>query len=657
MTRRRKKTSASPRPFWSGRLAAFAGIAAVVCLAFWPSLFHIARADHWSFLVTSAPYDSCGAVVRDLYSFTRVRFFDAGDCVLFRPLLFAVMAMESHLFGWNFFWWQATGILLHLAAAYALLRLLWAMHRGLFAALLTLFFATLFIAQMAVTWQHINGYVLFVVLELWALYQVFQHAEEGQIHPWRLWAIAAIVLAGGLTYEAANVQGPFFALYLLCVGHAGDRANSRPGRRRLLLLLVPLLVYVTWDIVDFRFLHPTCPDIRAAGSGDIVREFGVMKTAGTLCVIPACYLFAALFPTLQQMTGGKTLISRPVNWDLAGSFSTMHPLWAILVAGTTVVCILIVGYALATRLTAAARVAGNKPTGPRWCFAALVASLMMVQLMLVAIGRANTRGLVDYVLKESSYYAYLVVALMVVIAYACCRSIGFDTLARAVGPRRRLLCAAVLTGVSLAGACRIYVFNATVMRQYPASKGIMVARVDMQNLDKYYQCRNDAEYGNVLLMYGYLQLKCGVRCAVTYGQREQDIAKVAIARRIMPFDSNFYHAVELDEQGKPEQALAMLDSLKSTTNTINGYLPFFTWEYGKACAACLDASLAGIAREPGNPQWYRSRADLYCRFNEYGRALAEIEKFMKYGGSVEPKALEELRRMALSNAPPSAAHR
>jgi hypothetical protein len=595
--------------------------------------------------------------VRDLHSFNRVRFFGAGDCVLFRPLLFGVMAMESQLFGWNFFWWQATGILLHLAAAYALLRLLWAMHGGLFAGLLTLLFATLYIAQMAVTWHHINGYVLFVVLEFWALYHVFQHAREGQIHSWRLWSLAAIVLAGSLTYEAANAQGPFFALYLFCAGHADDKAVSRLGRRWLLLLLVPLLVYVTWDIVDFFYLHPTLPDSWAVGSGNIAHQFDVIKTVGTLCAIPACYLFAAVLPTLQKMVCSTTLMNRPVNWDVAGSFSSAHPPWAILVAGATVVCILIVGYRLAARLRAAIRATDVKPTGPRWGFVGLVAALLAVQLLLVTIGRANTRGLMDYVLKESSYYAYLVVALMIVLAYACCRSIGFDTLARAVGPRLRLLCAGVLACVALAGACRIYGINATVMRQYPASEGIVAARVDMRNLDTYYQCRDDAEYGSVLLMYAYMQLKYGVRCAVTYGQRERGSAKIAIARSIMPFDANFYRAVEMNEQGKPEQALALLATLQPTRDSANGFPLFLSWEEGMTCNACLAASFAGIAREPANPKWYRLSAKTYCRLRDYGRALEEVEKFMNCGGSVEPGELAALRRLALSNAPPSAAHK
>ena len=166
---RRQPSQKTPVPLLPDTLkrwVAFALIAATAVVADYPSLYHIARADHWYFLSETSPYDSWGSMVNAFYSYPRVRAFNWGDVVLFRPLLFSVMSTEACLFGWNFFWWQLAGIAVHLAAVYAFLRLAWAMHRGLFAGLLTLFFATFFIGHMAVTWNHINGYVLFMVFLL-----------------------------------------------------------------------------------------------------------------------------------------------------------------------------------------------------------------------------------------------------------------------------------------------------------------------------------------------------------------------------------------------------------------------------------------------------------------------------------------------------------
>ena len=626
---------------------AFLVIAVAVCATFYPSLYHVARADHWCFLAECAPYDSWHSMVWNLHSYTRVRTFEQGDTMLFRPLLFAFMCMEAWVFGWNFFWWQAVGIALHLAAVYALLRLLWAMHRGLFAMLATLFFATLYVGQMAVTWHHINGYVLFVVFQLWALYHVFRHVEEGQVHGWRLWTIAGLVLAGGLTYEAANVEGPVFAAYLWCASGTGASRQKSLPRRWLALLLVPAILYAAWNAVDYRYLHPAPSEVLAIDASRFAGKINLARTMGCTLAIPAAYAFAALFPSLQMTGYGTTLLQRPVNWDVAGTLSLHASPLALLVAAATAACLVAVGSIVVRRYRVGARQKTRPMAGPRWGFAAVALALMLAETLIVSIGRAQTRGLVDYVLKDSSYYAYLVVALMVVAAYAGARSLGFDALGRAAGPRVRLACACLLACVAVIGACRTFATNSLVSRQYPVWGSLMAAKVDATNLKDYYACATDGDYGGVLQMTCYRHLKYGVHCDIGLKQHARGSAKIGFACAVMPFQTNILYAMQLTERGDPERAVTVLHDSQNDNKLA-------CWEYSQACFRSLDKCNAAIRREPDNPVHYSERAAVYVWMNDIANATNDVARVLRTGGTVHPSLLKALNMD--TNAPAGTLH-
>ena len=114
------------------RLFYFIAIVVVNLIIYWPSLFHLPRSDQWWYLLDTLGKDNFFTLVRDYYSFPRVRFFVPQDVLSFRPLWCSFLGLEKSLFGNNFILWQAAGIFLHLVVLWLLFCLIYK-NKGYFA--------------------------------------------------------------------------------------------------------------------------------------------------------------------------------------------------------------------------------------------------------------------------------------------------------------------------------------------------------------------------------------------------------------------------------------------------------------------------------------------------------------------------------------------
>jgi hypothetical protein len=209
----------------TARLAFAALMAASVGLAYAPSLDHGPRADHWWFLLDARGHRELPDLIAATYSYNRTRTQSPGDTELFRPVLFVLMAAETHLSDGDLRVCQAIGIGLHLGVClllYGLLRDL----RGVAAAgpdgadapvpglpeAATLFFALNPAVQDLVIWSHLHGYLLFLVFLLGSLRLLTRHAFGGRAGDWRSPALPAawvLTLLAAFTYEL----GQFYAVF------------------------------------------------------------------------------------------------------------------------------------------------------------------------------------------------------------------------------------------------------------------------------------------------------------------------------------------------------------------------------------------------------------------------------------------------------------
>ena len=141
-------------------------VLAISLIVFFPSFFHITRADHTIYLTETSDIHNLPDQIRHSYSYARQRKTNQGDVILFRPLLFVLMSVEKQLFGYDFRWWQITGFALHLVVALQLLRIMRFAGGSSCAYFFILLFSVLTISQEMVIWHHISGYILSLIFLL-----------------------------------------------------------------------------------------------------------------------------------------------------------------------------------------------------------------------------------------------------------------------------------------------------------------------------------------------------------------------------------------------------------------------------------------------------------------------------------------------------------
>ena len=89
-------------------------IVVVTLIVFSPALEHSPRAlDQIEYLYEIEQFDTLGDILQRSYSYTRNRVFDAGDKIMFRPLLYIFMSFEKYFFGYNFSFKKSLNLILN----------------------------------------------------------------------------------------------------------------------------------------------------------------------------------------------------------------------------------------------------------------------------------------------------------------------------------------------------------------------------------------------------------------------------------------------------------------------------------------------------------------------------------------------------------------
>jgi hypothetical protein len=393
------------------------GLFAVVWLAYFPSLGHGPRADQWCYLLDTVGEHQFATLFAHTYSYNRTRMVCPGDYHLFRPVLFALLSGEKALFGNNFAWWQAIGILLHCLALYLLLRLMLRIQvlvsedpstepagrgrarqtimRALSFALVLYFGLNCAVVEMVI-WAHINGYLLFVVLVLGSILLLLEgittREELRFTRTGLLGAVWVLTLLSAFTYEI----GQFYALI---AGTLAAAALYRKGaaRRSVILFAVffgILVIYRMANVLDQRAHAERAPDI------DIATILQRMTSFITL-THTLRYLFYDLVQPFFPSWVSWSFTSRLVIPEAVASHwhdwkNSPVPIvsYALLggMAGLTLIGL--------RRLLAGER----KRVG---VVAVLLAfSLIALHLAITVVGRMNVRPGPD-VLSTNSYYPYL----------------------------------------------------------------------------------------------------------------------------------------------------------------------------------------------------------------------------------------------------------
>lgn len=274
-------------PSFLGTLCSFVLLLAALALVYQPSFDHTPKRDQLYYLLEISRVDGFGEILEKSFSYNRTRTVEPSDTQLFRPGLFLLLAVQSFLFDYHFEYFRWVSLVLHTIVCLLLLRLLKVLFSvsgagdwtGPWASLGwplvgTLMFAFNPAIAEVVSWEHIQGYLVFTGLILAALDLCvrFERDEGGSR---RILAIWSLLLISVFFHEAGNLFAPCFGLFL-----AVPRSPAWSWRRSLSIffgfLLVPFL-YGSISVWDY-FQHAPAM-VREAGGLELLADSTV---AGTL---------------------------------------------------------------------------------------------------------------------------------------------------------------------------------------------------------------------------------------------------------------------------------------------------------------------------------------------------------------------------------------
>lgn len=415
----------------------FALIALATVIAYAPSLLHCPRADQITYFAEVGNRESWVDLAVHTYNLNRQRQFCPGDELLFRPVVYFLLGTEKFLFHYNFIFWQAVGIALHLGVVWCLLRLLLTIHVSLAAVFTTAFMALAYINMEMVTWQHINAYMIFVICFLVALRQwwlmVFKH-EKG-IKPVIYFFIASLI--GCFTYEVMNVHAVLMVLSMLTV--------RQDLRRHAGILVLPIVLYMIASVGDILLVK--------AASWEATRMINRAWDLPTTFYNIGWSICFWIFTTIFAVQLPIDLIARNVinaqAQPILFLIQWQHP--------ATVAAFFLMLWVIWVWLRQSL-----KDWSKHALLLFLLTGMLVVYAMIIVVGRANSRGMWD-ILRVDLYYQYLVVLLLLIFIYA---SINWQALKSKVV---KVVGVIILLMMVFTNAYQLYLVN---MRQAEANLAI-----------------------------------------------------------------------------------------------------------------------------------------------------------------------------------------
>jgi len=381
-----------------------------------PSLFHVSRADQDILLIETADLDNAKDLILYTYSFPRTRILNVGDKIFFRPLLYLFLSFEKSLFGYNFIYWQLTGILLHLLVVWQLYRILHFINPSYFAGLLALNFSVLYLSQEMVIWHHINAYLIFLIFLLEAFYQFTRYIDGEQKEHFRIWVMVFCLTLANFLYEFGLICNVVLIAAVYVHKKCVLKAKTLKEYGRVLALMAPTAIYVYWSLVDFLLRG-------SATLQSVPHDFNPWKLIYYLCKVMAVSAWAPFFPCLISIEPGyrvaaksfeaKAMFSQYVLNDL---FLNLNMLLILLLLAIIPVCIF-----MATRNKSSLPSAMAQEKKGSFCRNEVIlggTSLMFAlgYALMIVVGRLNTRGL-DYI-QYSLYHFYIIVLFNTIFLYS-----------------------------------------------------------------------------------------------------------------------------------------------------------------------------------------------------------------------------------------------
>jgi hypothetical protein len=382
-------------------------LVAVIVWVFWDGIWAgVARSDQIFYLHDMAQFHSLQEILSNSPSWNRT-VTPGDDVILYRPVLYLLMASFYYVFRYNFVAWQIASLCLHIAVVLGLHLLLiqGRLKHTLLPLLISLLFGTAFLGSELVLWNHIVGYVLFCALDVYAVYFFLRFLVTDRVA--LLIPCAALSVIAEFTYEPGAIVNLLFAATLLArkltasapaarLAEARHRADGRLALTFVLAaLLLPIASLIDLQARGFAFspnLHQTAGRVILLGTEATLHQIGFWMSAW---LAPTVYQVFAVARAVCQVSGaGVTALS----------LLNLIALALLLAAGVR-------GF----RLVRHSNVSKREPE-----FALALCMLFLFGYsMIIAVGRTLPRGWVNVISNiYYSYPAYLTVCVGIALAAA-----------------------------------------------------------------------------------------------------------------------------------------------------------------------------------------------------------------------------------------------
>ena len=373
-------------------LFGFAIIFVITLLVYWPSFWHLFRGETYIYFLNTQGYDSVGSLISHFYNYEKVRIFEPGDTLLFRPLLFTIIGTEKALFGANYVYWHITALFLHLVATFCLFRLLWKIRAGILAVLVTVVFSTMYMIINTVLYEQVVPYMLFTALVLTALYYLDTKPA----------ITLACMLAASFIHEVGIPFAVLMALYLWL------KDKKRWGLAISAVPLVYLAVYIPQKLIS-------PPLLMASDAGSLLQFRNIWVGLSSASILMGTWFFQVVFPSAFTLKPLPGLIYYP-----AQIVTTSVSVLTLLVFVNLVAFLIMARPILASLLGKVRWVAKEESA----LFSKLLLCMLLVFILVVSFFRAGTHG-IGYVVNHN-FGSYIALSLFVVLAYTLVKDIQFQ---------------------------------------------------------------------------------------------------------------------------------------------------------------------------------------------------------------------------------------
>ncbi len=419
-------------------------------LVYSPAFYHVPRADHMFYLADMAGKNDWMSLAIRSFDFSRSRSFAPGDGLIFRPGAMFLLGTEKAWFGYDFFWWQMTGLLFHLLVAACLYRLLFFIHPGIWAFWITAFFSLMFMNYELVSWHHITSVMLSLSLLLASLYQWVRYTSSEKKALWRIGLMTLCMTLACFTYEINCFYSVCLFMFLL----AGNLKHKRRLWHAFPVLLAPAF-YALASYINHQALGQQAVDYNVFWSGNSFADKIYFMLKAILW-----WIYAGIFPGVFSVvhTLGRAGIENPQQLFKPLDFMNIPVLLGLAAAGA---------YAFFFCRSCSLRFLKK-----RGMLAGLILSLIISWTFAIVIYRVQNRG-VDFALGGTLYYLYtfwlfFCIMLYALIDFKALRNIRFIKIGRWV--TGGLLVALMAVNGSL-----VYRMNRHLRQQHEPARRLIIA--------------------------------------------------------------------------------------------------------------------------------------------------------------------------------------